>query len=331
MISFNELFSPDNLFNAWFTYRRGKTKKISVIIFNRNIERELFSLSENIITGSYRHGVYHRFSVQDVKKREINIAPIRDKIVHRVVYCFLTEIYERIFSEHSFSSRIGKGTDKAVDKLSFFLRSESSWHYGRCFALKCDIRKYFDNIGHNILIGLIRQKVADEKIMVIIEEIVKSFKKEKDRGLPLGNVTSQFFANVYLNELDCFIRKDLKIIKYVRYNDDFVIVDGNKKFLEMAREAIRQFLTQKLKLDVPGNKAVIRKFDWGIEFLGRIILPNAIILRCKTKNKIDRNFSSESKNSYLGLLSHVNEFKFSRKLLAKLTLADWDKFDMMTT
>ncbi|OHA50477.1 MAG: hypothetical protein A3A97_01405 [Candidatus Terrybacteria bacterium RIFCSPLOWO2_01_FULL_40_23] len=329
-MNFNKLFSPDNLFKAWFIYRRGKTKKFEVIAFERNIERELFLLSGNIISGSYRHGVYDRFSVQDVKKREINTASIRDKIIHQVIHCFLTEVYEKTFSEHSFSSRVGKGTDKAVDKLSFFLRSERNWHYGKCFALKCDIKKYFDNINHNILIGLIRRKIIDKKTMAIIEEIIRSFEREKNKGLPLGNVTSQIFANIYLNELDCFVEKDFKIRKYIRYNDDFVIVDSNKKTLESLKGIVRKFLKQKLQLDTPKNKTVIRKFDWGIEFLGRIILPNAVILRSKTKTKILRNLSKENKNSYLGLLVNLNEFKFSRKLLTKLTLADWDKFDMMT-
>lgn len=301
------------------------------MVFERNIEREVFSLSADVISGFYRHGVYHRFSVQDVKNREINTATIRDKLVHQAIHDFLAEKYEKIFSDHSFSSRIGKGTDKAINKLSFFLRGENGWHYGRCFALKCDIKKYFDNIDHNILIGLIHREIADKNIMNIIREIIKSFEKEKNRGLPLGNVTSQIFANIYLNELDCFVEKILKVKKYVRYNDDFVIVGGNKRTLEAAIDVIRKFLTQKLKLIIPKNKVTIRKFDWGIEFLGRIILPNAVILRRQTKTKIVRNFSKRSKSSYLGLLANLNEFKFSRKLLAKLTLADWDKFDMMTT
>src|SRR3989344_988340 len=319
MISFNQLFSPDNLFKAWRNYRRGKTKKFAVIAFQRNIERELFALSEDIISGFYRHNAYHKFLVQDVKKREINTASIQDKLVHRAVYCFLSEIYEKIFIEHSFSSRAGKGMDKAVNKLSFFLRNERNWHYGRCFALKCDIKKYFDNIDHNILIDLIRREISDKKTMTIIEKIIRSFKKGKNRGLPLGNVTSQIFANIYLNELDFFIEKDLGVKIYIRYNDDFMIVDGNKRVLETTRDVIRKFLTQKLKLDMSEDKAIIRKFNWGIEFLGRVILPNAVVLRRKTRVKINQDFSKENKSSYLGLLSHINEFKFSRKLLARQT------------
>jgi len=175
-MNFEQLFSFDNLFSAWRKFRRGKASRPAVISFERHLEDNLFSLSEEIFSGHWQHGPYRRFSVFDPKKRDIYTAQIRDRIVHQVLCDFLEKIYEPIFINDSFSSRKGKGVEATVVRTQFFLEDEAKWNYGRCFALKCDIRKYFDRVNQQILLGIVRSWVTDEKIFGVIEKVVRSFR-----------------------------------------------------------------------------------------------------------------------------------------------------------
>lgn len=322
MDDFERLFSLDNLFRAWQKYRRGKTDKSATAVFERRLEENLFTLSDDLLSCDYHHGGYHRFIVRDFKRRTINTATVRDKVVHQAVYDYLAELYEPVFIKDSFSSRVGKGTDRAIEKLTFFLRDECAWRYGQCFVLKCDIRKYFDTIDHAILLGLMRRRAFDVRVNNVIEVIIRSFESRFGLGMPLGNITSQIFANIYLHELDCFALRKLKVRKYVRYNDDFVIIHSCAAKLEGIAVRLQEFLRNELLLGLPSNKMAIRKFTWGAGFLGRIILPGAVIFRSQTKRKIEKRFSEENRTSYLGLLSKANEFAFGRKLLAGLPNED---------
>lgn len=146
--------------------------------------------------------------------------------------------------------------------------------------------------------------------MKIIGEIISSFnsKDKVEKGIPLGNVTSQIFANIYLNELDYFVKKVLKIRFYVRYNDDFVIIDNNQRRLSDYLVKIRKFLKKNLLLDIPEDKASIRKFNWGVDFLGFTVLPNCVLLRNQTKTKIFERFNRSNAESYFGLLKHCNSY-----------------------
>ena len=171
-----------------------------------------------------------------------------------------------------------------------FLRQATQNYSKNCFALKCDVSKFFNSINHNILKSLIRKKIADTNTLWLINTIVDSFNKVEQKGLPLGNVTSQLFGNIYLHQLDFFIKQRLNIKHYVRYCDDFVILSPNEEFLEKTIFGIGKLLKTELNLNLHPRKVSIRKNTLGVDFLGYVLLPHYNVLRTSTKNRIFRKF-----------------------------------------
>ncbi len=284
---------------------------MDVKVFERHLEDNLFDLYEELKNSEYIHRAYKFFVAFDSKKRDIHVAEIRDRIVHRLIYDYLVEMYEPLFISDSYSSRIGRGSHKAIKTFRYFAKLVSGENHGRCFVLKCDIQKFFQSVDCDIIVHLLKQKITDEKILKIMEEVVNSFKE----GIPLGNVTSQIFANIYLNDFDFFVKNILKVRYYVRYNDDFVILDNNPERLSLLLEKIRDYLEKERLLKIPEHKASIRKLQWGIDFLGYTILPNAVLLRNKTKAKMFSRANEKNIDSYLGLLKHCNSFNLRQKLI----------------
>jgi retron-type reverse transcriptase len=319
--NYDELFSLDNVFYAWKKFRRGKSGKTDVMDFELHLEDNLFSLYEDLQNFSYKHSSYEYFQVFDNKKRDIYKAKVRDRVVHQIIYDYLTLLYEPEFISDSYASRINKGQYKAIKAFRYFIKLARNNHKP-CFVLKCDVRKYFDSIDQNVLLNLIKQKVACEKTLVIIKEIAVSYIfSGPGKGVPLGNITSQIFANIYLNVLDKYVKNDLRCRFYVRYNDDFVIVSESFEKLEEIRNKISLFVKEKLFLEIPLEKTSIRKIGWGVDFLGFVILPKAILLRNKTKNKIYANINRKNRHSYFGILKHCDSRNLKEKILSM------DKFD----
>lgn len=329
---YDELISIENLFESWRAYQKGKSGKIDVMKFERHLEDNLFSLRNELRSGNYTHNKYSYFRISDPKKRDIYKSTVRDRMVHQALYAYLCKIYEPIFIELSFSSRKRKGTHRAVLALAKIAKNFKK-KKKVCLAMKCDIRKYFENINHKILMNILGKHITDKRIFNLLKIVIESFRKEIAKGVPLGNITSQVFANIYLNELDKFAEKGLKLKnQYIRYNDDFIIIGDNEKYLFNQLEEIRKFLSEKLRLDLPREKIAFRKLSWGIDFCGYIILPNAILLRNKTKKMMFEkiNAISEKMNvkmisasdyrkasdSYFGLLSHCNAHNLKNKIKA---------------
>ena len=310
---FEELFSLTNLFYAWKKFKKGKSRKKDVIEFEYHLENNIFSLHADIISGNYRHGAYVYFQVFDSKKRDIYKACVRDRIVHQVIYDYLNTIYESKFINDSYSSRIDKGNIRAIQILKYFSKLCSGSKYKNCYILKCDIKKYFQNIDHQILLTELNSKVMCTKTFAIIKNIVHSFLLDKNikKGIPLGNITSQIFANIYLHKLQCRY--------YIRYNDDFVIVGLDKTKLEEIKKEIIIYVSQELYLEIPYNKTSIRKVTWGVDFLGYIILNNGILLRNKTKYKVFKNINPKNFTSYFGLLRWCNSYTLKQKIIALYT------------
>ena len=332
---FHSIISLSNLLKAWKEFKQGKTTKADILEFEFNLESNLFALHTSLINKTYESDLYQAFYVYDPKRRHIHKATVRDRVLHQAIFRVLYPIFDKHFIFDSFSSRLKKGTHKASKRLFIALRKESkNWH-SPAFALKCDIKKFFDSINHDILFSLIKKKITDADTLWLIEKNLKSFEKIPNTGLPLGNVTSQLFANIYLNELDQFIKHTLKTKRYFRYADDFVILQNNKEALEEILPKISEFLLNNLKLTLHPNKIQIRKLKQGIDFVGYVILPNAVVLRTKTKRriykklKIARNkllneeLSEEEfkqiKASYMGILTHCKDKEIKRKI-AKIKL-----------
>lgn len=263
-------------------------KRKDVTSFSFRSEDFLFELYTQLRTKTYIHDPYKSFYVCDPKRRHIHKATVKDRVVHQALFRVLYPIFDTHFIYDSYSSRLEKGTHKGVKRLYNACRKVSKNWKQATYILKCDIRKFFDTIDHAILRDLIKQKISDPDTLWLIDILLNSFEKQKGKGLPLGNVTSQLFANIYLNELDQFIKHILKAKHYFRYCDDFVIVHINEEFLKSAKRSIELFLREELSLELHPNKVEIRKLRRGIDFLGYIIIPHAIILRTKTKKRIFR-------------------------------------------
>ena len=316
---FNQLFSLVNIFNAWRKFRLGKTRKNDVISFEYHLEDNILSLYEDISVNKYKHGEYEHFQVFDNKKRDIYKAKVRDRVVHQIIYDYLLSIYEKIFISDSYSSRNNKGHHKAIKTLRYFIRLASDGNKEKCFVLKCDIKKYFDNVDHTILFRFIKGEVECSMTISIIQEIISSFDIDAHKkGIPLGNITSQIFANIYLHILDMYIKEELRCRFYIRYNDDLVIISNNEKELEKIKNKIMDFVYKTLKLNIPIEKTSIRKVSWGIDFLGYVILPNTVLLRDKTKGKMYEKINKLNINSYFGLLKHCNSYNLRQKIISKV-------------
>ena len=331
-MTYNNLISLENLFQAWDEFSKGKLKKKDVQKFYRNLEDNLFELHRKLENRTYRHGTYQDFYVNYPKRRYIHKAEVEDRIVHHLLYKYLYEIFDKTFIFDSYSCRLNKGTHKAVKRLEKFTRKVSKNYISSCWVLKCDIKKFFAGVDHKVLLTLLNKKINDEDIIWLLEQIIYSFHSDRGegKGMPLGNLTSQVFANIYLNELDQFIKHKLRARYYIRYVDDFLFLSNNRELLYKCVDTLRQFLEDKLRLELHPDKVIFRKLEWGIDFLGYVVLPHYILPKTKTKNRIikqiDERFNdfrneiisrysfNQSLQSYLGFLKHANTFQLREEL-----------------
>lgn len=325
---FYDIASVANLLSAWKEFRRGKRRKGDVALFEFHLEDNIWQLHQELVSKTYRHDPYEDFYVCDPKRRHIHKASVRDRVLHQAIFRVLYPVFDQDFIFDSCSSRISKGTHFGTGRLLSACRKVSKNWRAPAYALKGDVRRFFDSIDHRILRALITRKISDIDTLWLIDIVFSSFEKEKGKGLPLGNVTSQLFANIYLNELDRFVKHQLKARHYFRYCDDFVIAHPDKDFLEEAMKRISDFLSKTLLLDLHPNKVEIRKIGQGIDFLGYIIFPHRVILRAATKKRLLRKlddarskFLSEKMteetfgsivNSYLGILVRSRNRKLKR-------------------
>jgi retron-type reverse transcriptase len=247
--------------------------------------------------------------------------------VHHAVFRILYPLFDSDFIFDSYSCRQGKGTHWAVLQLEKFTQNVSRNYRQACFALKCDVSKFFASVDHQILKSLIARRISDSRALDLIYKIIDSFftsvdQRESKKGLPIGNLTSQLFANIYLNKLDRFIKHKLRVRYYLRYTDDFILVHKDESFLKEFIPKINNYLHRQLKLKLHPGKIILRKLCQGIDFLGYVVLPHHKVLRTKTKRRMFKNLKIkfqqyqqgmiskktfyQTSQSYLGLLNHCN-------------------------
>lgn len=319
-LKYDDIITIENLFQAWDEFKREKRNKKDVQMFEKRLEDNLFGLYSELKNKRYRHGTYQEFYVTDPKRRHIHKSIVRDRVLHHLLYKYLYELFDKHFIYDSYSCRKGKGTHKAVKRLEKLARSVSKNYTRECWSLKCDVKKFFASVSHEVLKSLIANKVKDNDINWLINNVIDSFSSEKGsgRGIPLGNLTSQIFSNIYLNELDQFVKHRLKMKHYLRYADDFLILNVDTKKHEDYLGVVREFLEENLKLELHPKKISERKLAWGIDFCGYIVLPHYILPRTKTKRRILEKVKQGSDyqvlQSYLGYMSHSNSFRLSEKL-----------------
>jgi retron-type reverse transcriptase len=306
------LVSFDNLLAAAQKARKGKRFRRSVAQFEFNLESELWRLQEELLAKSYRPGAYRTFHVYEPKKRLISAAPYRDRIVHHALTNVLEPIFERSFVFDTYACRRGKGTHAAVRRCQ---------HYARRFryVLKADIRKFFPSMDHEILKSLIARKIKDRDALWLVAQIIDHSNpqepmvqwfpgdglftpSERRRGIPIGNQTSQFFANVYLDPLDHLVKDNLGMGAYVRYVDDFLVFSDDKKRLGELRRQIGEYLVR-LRLRLHPTKTVVFPTKEGVRFLGYRVFPTHRLLAKENVRRFRRRVRRMQRLYAAGLIS----------------------------
>ena len=300
---------------------RGKRNRRDVADFEVRLIHHLSLLQENLAERTYQHGPYIRFGLSDPKPRLIHKASVRDRVVHHLLYRMLYAYFDARFVYDSYSCRIDKGTHKALNRFKDFSRAASQNYTSTAWVLKCDVRKFFANIDHFVLKDILYQHIDSPETFLLLENVIDSFSTEGKRGvgLPLGNLTSQLFVNVYMNEFDQFVKHALKVKYYIRYADDFVFLSRDRKYLVSLLSQIETFLKDRLHLELHPDKVSIETIASGVDFLGWVHFPQHRVLRTVAKRRMFRGLREDSKESrvlsYLGMLSHGNAYRLSQKVI----------------
>ncbi len=291
--TFERVHAFENLLRASEKARKGKTLKPYVIEFEKDLEVNLRQLGKELEERTYRPKPLKTFVIRDPKTRTISKSDYRDRIIHHALCNVIEPMFDKTFIHDSHANRKGKGTLKAIKRFEAFHRKASKNNTRPCYVLKADIRPYFDTVNHEILLGLLKKRIEDADILALIRSILENHKTDRSgQGMPLGNLTSQFFANVYLNELDQFVKHHLKAKYYIRYVDDFAILSTSKKELNEQKTHVNTVLEDFLRLELHPNKCKIIETTKGVNFLGFRIFPTHKLLRKKNVWKFEKKLSA---------------------------------------
>ncbi len=279
----------------------------------------ILQLHADLANETYCHGGYKRFNISDPKPRIIHKAIVRDRLLHHAVYRILYPFFDKTFIADSYSCRINRGTHKALERFQYMARKMSQNSTKTCWVLQCDIRKFFTTIDHGVLKRQLSVYIPDQRISALLNNIIDSFSMSDGKGLPLGNLTSQLFVNVYMNAFDQFVKHKLHQPYYIRYADDFVVLSEDKNWLTDLIPQIRNFLSQELALSLHPMKVSIKTLATGVDFLGWVHFPTHRVLRTTTRRRMLRRIlesaTNETLQSYLGLLRHGQSFRLRQELL----------------
>lgn len=319
---YDDIISVENLLDSWKEFLQGKKKRKDVAEFSVQFMDNLLALHGELAEKTYQHGPYYAFKINDPKPREIHKASVRDRLVHHAICRILYPYFDRQFIHDSYSCRLEKGTQRANNRFRQFARKITKNQTRTTWVLKCDIKKFFANINHETLKTILRLHIKDTEILSLLEQIIDSFHTNDNPkiGLPLGNLSSQLLVNVYMNEFDQFVKRKLKIQYYVRYADDFIILDKNKHYIMNVLPKISQFLETKLQLSLHPKKVFLKTISSGVDFLGWVHFSHHRVLRTSTKRrmirKVKQSHSKEILTSYLGILSHGNAYDLAQRVKA---------------
>ena len=367
-----------DIFKAYRDARKNKRAKKSQLEFEFHYESKLIKLHKQIVARRYKPLQSTAFISTKPVIREVFAAHFQDRIVHHLIYNHISPIFEREFIEDSYSCREKKGTLHGVNKIYEFIQNSSENYTKDAYILKLDIQGYFYSINKDILYAQIKKillknrdllKISFEDIDYLIKETIYSdptknvkvykddknwnilpknkslFYAKKGCGLPIGNLTSQLFSNIYMDLFDKYVTQELKIKYYGRYVDDFILIDNDKKYLLSLVEKMKQFLNENLGLTLHPKKIYIQHFSKGVKFLGAYLKPYVKYIDKRTKgnfynlvHKINREFNTNKEdekylqslvssiNSYLGTMIHFSSFKLRQKILLSLDPLFYDYY-----
>ena len=278
----------------------------------------IIDLHNNLVNFTYRHSGYEAFNITDPKPRNIHKASVRDRLLHHAIYRQLYPFFDRTFIPDSFSCRNNKGTHKAINRFRKMAHQVGKNNTKTVWVLKCDIKKFFANINHDVLKNILASYIPNKNILWLLSRVIDSFETTPNTGLPLGNLTSQLFVNIYMNEFDQFVKHNLKQKYYIRYADDFVFLSQNKKDLIDIIKLVKEFLGKKLLLEIHPKKIALSTLASGIDYLGYVNFPHYRILRTKTKRRMLRLVNEKNIDSYLGLCHHANAYEVEQAIIERV-------------
>ncbi len=337
---FEKIVSFENVLKASKRARRGKRYKASTAGFEYNLEHNLLKIIEVLREKTYVPGCYCDFHIYDPKRRVISAAPYFDRVIHHALINIIESIAGKSFIYDTYACIKGKGTHKAVQRYREFQKKNK-------YVLKCDIRKYFESVDHEILLNKVEHKIKCKNTLWLVQRIIDSRQSKNNdltyfggdnlftplyrkRGIPIGNLTSQFFANLYLNDFDHFVKEDLRAGYYIRYCDDYVVFGNSKPWLNQIKRQIIDYLYT-LRLRLHENKSRIFRVTDGVDFLGYRMFPDkvrvrkSVVKRYRRKlkkmlvdyksGKIELSEINNSIQSWIGHVKHADSYQLRKEML----------------
>lgn len=306
---FDQTFTLDALYDAYVEARRGKRDRKQVNEFERDLGANLQRLHEELTNGSYRPQPYFHFIVKEPKERRISAPAFKDVVVQHAIYATIRSIFDATFIHENHGCRQGKGIHSASHSLQNFLRQ----HDSELYTLQLDIRKFYYSINHSTLKQLFRKKIKDDKLLAVMELFIND--NGAEIGLPIGNLLSQLYALIYLNELDQFIKRELKIEHYVRYVDDFILVGLTKEQAYANKQAIEEFIDFHSHLKL--SHWTIAKIKRGCNFVGYRTWKGRKFVRKHSLYNFNKQLKRRNKQALISLLGHAKHTSSLSNMLEK--------------
>ena len=321
----------EKMLQAHFRARKHKGYKNELIKFEFNLENNLINIIQNLEQKTYRLGKYFTFKVYEPKERNIQALPYRDRIVHQwYIEEFIRPYITPKFIDTTYACLVDKGTHKAVENVQHHMQIMKR-NQGDFWVLKCDIKKFFYSIHPFTLFEILKRYIADKDLLFLTQILIFNGPINRNSvGIPIGNYTSQFFANIYLNELDQYLKRELKVKYYTRYMDDFILILPTKNDCIELKQKIELFLANHLRLEL-NDKSRYYPDKMGVNFCGYRIFPTHRLLRTNSKKKIKKKvkkwnkkyekntldipYASQCLNSWIGHASHCNSYRLQQKII----------------
>lgn len=302
----------ENLRVAFWKAQRGKRHRPEVQAFRSDLDRRLRELREALLSEAVPVGDYHYFRVRDPKERRICAASFSERVLHHGILNLCEPVFERFAIGDTYACRPGKGTHRAVQRAQVFAKRVP-------FVLKMDIARYFDSVDHGVLLGLLERLFKDRRLLSLMERIIRSYETRAGKGLPIGNLTSQHFANYYLGALDHYLKEVLRIRGYLRYMDDFLAFGQTAQEMTRLLSQIREFLNERVLLDLKQGVEKRRSMT-GITFLGYRVFPQRILLSRRSRRRFVNKFRTYEKWAAEGALT---ECELARRMQAAIAFTEW--------
>ena len=361
-----------DLFQAYYDTRQHKRNTSSAVTFEMNYESKIITLREDLVSGTYVISPSICFIIKDPVQREVFAADFRDRIIHHLIYNYIYELFDRYFIYDSYSCRLEKWTHFGIKRIEYFLHSCTKNYSCDAYILKLDIKWFFMHIDKYILFEKIKTFLSEKKeklsidydfLIKLINQVISHdstqnciikwskndwnwlpddkslFHSPKNTGLAIWNLTNQLFANIYLDDLDKYIKYELWFSYYGRYVDDFLIIDADKQKLLSVIPRIKDFLSNKLRLTLHPKKIYFQHYKKWVQFLGAYIKPFRTYIRKRTignfykkvqevnKSEIfDKELTQSIVNSYLWILNHYKTYKIRKKVIGNFSNRFWSQF-----